>query len=55
MKADGNCGVLDECFALIVENPGWLPPTEKNEIRVIASAAPLEVLSTLDRRRQKLW
>jgi hypothetical protein len=44
MKAEDDCGGLDECFALIVENPGWLPPTEKNEIRVIASAAPLEIV-----------
>ena len=44
MKAEDNCGGLAECFALIVENPGWLPPTEKNEIRVIASAAPLEIV-----------
>ncbi len=44
MKAEDNCGGLSECFALIVENPGWLPPTEKNEIRVIASAAPLEIV-----------
>lgn len=44
MMAENNCGGKSECFALIVENPGWLPPTEKNEIRVIASAAPFEIV-----------
>lgn len=44
MMNESKCEGLEECFALVVESPGWLTATEKNELRVIASAAPLEIV-----------
>ena len=44
-QEEGSCDTaLTPCFAMVVGDPGWLSPDEKNEKRALMSGLPIEIV-----------